>query len=103
MAHMIMIEAALGLQTDFGKGGAAAKIKKRLAALLQDPRAPDEFATLATTRNQYVHGRAIQGAVSSKDRDLARRLARRVTVALIDAANGPAGQGSRADFLNSLA
>jgi hypothetical protein len=102
MAHMITIEAALGLQTDFGKGGAAATIKKRLAALLQDPRARDEYATLATTRNQYVHGRAIQGAVSSKDRDLARRLARRVTVALVDGANGPAGQGPRADFLNSL-
>lgn len=103
MAHMIAIEAALGLQSDFGKRGAAATIKRRLAMLLQDPQAPDDYAKLATLRNKYVHGRTIHGLVSSQERVLARRLARRVTVALIEAAHGPMGQLPRADFLNSLA
>lgn len=111
MAHMTAIEAALGLQSDFRQGGRpkgtrmspSERLSKRVGVLLADPQAESDYGDLFETRSAFVHGRPIQGLVPSKDRNLARRLARRVTVALIDAANGPAGQTPRADFLNALA
>jgi hypothetical protein len=78
-------------------------LAKRVEALLDDPQAGSDYADLFETRSAFVHGRSILGLVPSKDRTLARRLARRITVALIDAAGGPAGQMARADYLNSLA
>ncbi|WP_448662848.1 hypothetical protein ACG3SL_19765 [Sphingomonas sp. CJ20] len=111
MAHMTTIEAALGLRSDFSQAGRPKGTRmapsdrqaRRVEVLLADPKAGADYAALFETRSAFVHGRAIQGLVPSKDRNLARRLARRVTVALIDAANGPAGQMARADFLNGLA
>lgn len=111
MAHMTTIEAALGLRSDFKQGGRpkgarmspSDRLAKRLEALLGDPTAGSGYADLFETRSAFVHGRSIQGLVPSKDRILARQLARRVTMALIDAANGPAGQMARADYLNGLA
>lgn len=105
MAHMTVIEAALGLHDDFQKKGMSPskRVRKRLEALLGDAKAGADYSDLFKTRSTYVHGRAIPGLISSQRRNLARQLARRVAVALIDAANGPAGQGARADFLNGLA
>lgn len=111
LAHMTTIEAALGLRSDFSQAGRPKgtrmsprdRLAKRVAARLSDPQAGSDYADLFETRSAFVHGRSIQGTVPSKDRTLARRLARRVTVALIDAANGPAGQMERADYLNGLA
>ena len=111
MAHMTTIEAALGLRSDFSQAGRpkskrlspSDRLAKRVEVLLGDPQAGADYASLFEIRSAFVHGRSIQGVVSSKDRNLARGLARRVTVALIDAANGPAGQAPRADFLNGLA
>lgn len=111
MAHMTTIEAALGLRSDFNQAGRpkgrrmspSDRLAKRVEALLGDPQAGSDYADLFETRSAYVHGRSIPGPVPSKHRTLARRLARRVTVALIDAANGPAGQMARADYLNGLA
>lgn len=111
MAHMTAIEAAIGLQTDFSNKGrhrsdqmtATKRMAKRVGRLLCDAQAESDYAALFEIRSGFVHGRAIQTSIPSKDRDMARRLARRVTLALIDAANGPARYGTRADYLNSLA
>ncbi|BBI19327.1 hypothetical protein EKJ_01740 [Qipengyuania flava] len=111
MAHMTTIEAALGLRSDFNQAGRPKgarmsprdRLAKRVEALLGDPKAGSSYTDLFETRSAFVHGRSIQGLVPSKDRVLARQLARRVTVALIDAAKGAAGDMARADYLNSLA
>lgn len=111
MAHMTAIEAAIGLQSDFSNKGrppadqmkATKRMAKRVGRLLGDAQAETDYAALFEIRSGFVHGRAIRDSIPSKDRDMARRLARRVALALIDAANGPAGQGMRADYLNSLA
>ncbi|WP_344695403.1 hypothetical protein [Sphingomonas rosea] len=111
MAHMTMIEAALGLRSDLNQAGRpkrkrmspSDRLAKRVEALLGDPKAGSDFADLFETRSVFVHGRSIEGLVPSKDRTLARQLARRVTMALIDAAIWPAGQMARADYLNGLA
>lgn len=111
MAHMTAIEAAIGLQSDFSNKGRASadqmkateRMAKRVGRLLGDAQAESDYTALFKIRSGFVHGRAIQRSIPSKDRDMARRLARRVALALIDAANGPAGQGTRADYLNSLA
>jgi hypothetical protein len=111
MAHMTTIEAALGLRSDFKQGGRpkgkrmapSGRLAKRVEALLGDHQAGSAYADLFETRSAFVHGRSIQRLVPSKDRTLARGLARRVTVALIDAATGSAGHLAREDYLNSLA
>lgn len=79
------------------------RLAKRVEALLGDPKAGSSYANLFETRSAFVHGRSIQGLVPRKDRKLARQLARRVTLELIDAAKGAAGHMARADYLNSLA
>ena len=111
MAHMTAIEAGLGQRADFRPGSRpkgprlspSERLAKCVEVLLADAQAGKDYADLFETRSAFVHGRSIQGLVSSKDRNMARRLARRVTVALIDVANGPSSQAPREDFLNSLA
>lgn len=111
MAHMTAIEAALGLQADFSKKGrskhdqisATARLAKRVAILLGDAQAGQDYADLFELRSAFVHGRPIAGQISGKNRTLARRLARRVVVALVDAANDLDGALPRAEFLNRLA
>ncbi len=111
IAHMTAIDAALGLRSDFKQNGKpktarmapSDRLAKRVEALLADPQAGQDYADLYETRSAYIHGRAIDALVPSAKRTLARTLARRVTVALIEAANGPAGSLARSDYLNSLA
>lgn len=112
IAHLTVLEAALGLQSDYGpkavgdprKGRKVTDIMMaRVSRLLDDPGAGDEFKALFDLRSAYVHGRPM-ASISSVDRFRARRLARRVVVALIDQAlaqhgNPPAGRES---FLISL-
>jgi hypothetical protein len=112
IAHLIVLEAALGLQSDYG-GKAAADPRKgskvteimmdRVARLLDDPGAGVEFKTLFDVRSAYVHGRPM-AAISSGDRFRSRRLARRVVVALIGRALGREGNplSDRKAFLISL-
>lgn len=110
MAHMTAIEAALGLRSAFSNAGRprgtrlspSDRLARRVAVLLNDRQAGTDYAALFEMRSAFVHGRSISGQVSSSDRNIARRLARRVVVALIDAANSPACQ-PRADYLNALA
>jgi len=61
--------------------------------------AGSDYSNLSETSRAFVHGRSITGLLPSKDRTLARR----VTMGLIDGANGLAGQVARADYLNGLA
>ncbi len=111
IGHMTTIEAALGLQSDFSnkgrpkadKMGATARLTKWVGALLSDPQAGLDYAALFETRSAFVHGRSLPGAISSADRNRARSLARRVVLALIDAATGPARLCDREDFLKTLA
>jgi hypothetical protein len=111
MAHMTAIEAALGLRSDFQNKGRpkgtrmspSDRVAKRVELLLGDRQAGNDYAALFETRSAFVHGRSIQGPVPGKDRNRARQLARRVVVALMDAANSSAGTSPRESYLNSLA
>ncbi len=111
MAHMTAIEAAIGMQSDFSNKGrprsekstATRRMARRLARLLGDARVEADYATLFDMRSGFVHGRAMRGSIPSAERDTARRLARRAASALVAAANGPAGQGTREDFLTGVA
>lgn len=113
IAHLTVLEAALGLQSDYGgkaagdprKGRNATKIMMdRVAQLLDDRGAAVEFKALFDLRSAYVHGRPM-ALISSADRFRARRLARGVVVALIGEALGQKGAlpSDRAAFLIALA
>lgn len=112
IAHLTVLEAALGLQSDYGpkaagdprKGRKVTEIMMaRVARLLDDPGAGAEFRALFDLRSAYVHGRPM-APISSVDRFRARRLARRVVVALIGQALDQHGNppGGRESFLISL-
>lgn len=94
IAHLTVIEAALGLQSDYGKkpkgdprsGRSVTRIMaERVAALLASDATAAEYEELFDLRSAYVHGRPMK-AISSVDRFRARRLARRVVVALVERA-----------------
>jgi len=96
IAHLTVLEAALGLQSDYGKkpkgdpraGRSVTRIMaERVATLLADDASAAQYEELFDLRSAYVHGRLMK-AISSIDRFQARRLARRVVVALIEAALG---------------
>lgn len=94
MAHMTTIEAAVGLESDHRrklrprpdphpKCSSTERVAARLAAALADPGAARDYKRLFELRSAYVHGRAGLGCVSTADRVLARRLARRVVLELV--------------------
>lgn len=113
IAHLTVLEAALGLQSDYGGKRAASDPRKgrkatqimmaRVAALLDDAAAAVEFEELFNLRSAYVHGRPM-APISSVDWFRARRLARRVVVALVRYATGFAGAAplDREAFLVAL-
>lgn len=92
MAHLLAIEAALGLPNDYKRkssSGAkthesfsgADRVAARLAALL-DVGAASEYQLLYKLRSQFLHGRMMQ-AISTAERLTARSLARRAVDALV--------------------
>lgn len=92
MAHMTLIEAAVGLQADHrwkAKSdahktlGATQRVKARIAALLGDVQAAIDYGDLFELRSAYVHGRGGLSKVSTQEQVRARGLARRVTSALV--------------------
>lgn len=113
LSHITVIDAALGLPIDYHSRarpqfpntkpknpGATARTAARLSALLRDQNAQADYAHLFNTRSEFVHGRRME-AIPGKDRLLARRLARRVIVALLDVAK--TGQvTSRDNYLQKL-
>jgi hypothetical protein len=75
---------------------------KRVEALLNDPAAGETYHNLSKTRGEFIHGRKIEGTVPSQMRNRARRLARRVAVALVEKAADLRPDTTREGFLVGL-
>lgn len=111
LAHITAIEAALGLRADYQKSFRVApdrhkrlratdKMRGRVAGLLGGRSYADQYERLFDLRSAFLHGRAMT-AISTKERVMARSLARRVVEALILATQaGPTS--SREVFLDGL-
>lgn len=111
LAHITTIEAALGLRADYQKSFRVApdrhkgmhatnRMRGRVAALLGNRRFADQYEQLFDVRSAFLHGRSMT-AISTKERVMARALARLVVETLILATL--AGRtGSRDDFLDGL-
>ena len=111
LAHITTIEAALGLRADYQKNFRVApdrhkklratdKMRGRVAGLLGGRSYADQYEQLFDVRSAFLHGRAM-AAISTKERVMARSLAREVVEALILATQaGPIS--SREDFLDGL-
>lgn len=111
LAHITTIEAALGLRADYQKSfriapdrhkgmRATNKVRGRVAGLLGDRRYADQYERLFEVRSAFLHGRAMT-AISTKERVMARSLARGVVEALI-LATQRSPIYSREDFLDGL-
>lgn len=98
MAHMTAIEAAVGLEMDHKKGlrpkpdphkavsSATDRVAARVAAVLSDRKSVQAYKDLFDLRSTFVHGRAGLQKVSTKQRVMARCLARGVARGLVDLA-----------------
>lgn len=112
LAHVTVIEAALGLPIDHDsrkrpkitgqqRQGATARVAFRLAGLLDEPTAGDRYLALFKARSDFLHGQAMQDIPSQVRLD-ARRLARRCVCALIGAATSPSPPENQDAFLSEL-
>ncbi|MHC1653262.1 hypothetical protein ACODUL_08225 [Stenotrophomonas maltophilia] len=110
MAHMLVIEAALGLPEDYKRKsstgakvheslGATERVSARLSVILE-PGAVTEYRELFKIRSEFLHGRTMQ-AIPGVQRIGARTLARRVVDALV-AANVNDQVLERGPFLDDL-
>lgn len=94
MAHLIVVEAAFGTEADHKRKlrlasdrhdeSATRRVAARLSVAIDDSGAAKEYLNLYDMRCTYVHGRPEGRLISSKQRVLARRLARKAANALID-------------------
>jgi hypothetical protein len=111
IAHLTVIEAALGLQSDHKKElrrlpdpkprwGATQRVAARLNAALNDPKAGDDYKALFELRSAFIHGRAGLQKISTPQRVLARSIARRAAKALVPLARHPSL--SREEVLSEL-
>lgn len=110
LAHMTMLEAALGTVRDYPPrpkpdphkdvGGATQRMAARVSSLLGSPDDGTMYSRLFDHRSAFLHGRPVQ-PISVEDRVSARRLARRVVQELIEVAVSSA-IGSREDWLDTL-
>ncbi len=110
IAHLTVIEAALGLHSDYGKKqkidprkamAVTQVMRTRVQNLLADLKSGGEYESLFDLRSAYVHGRTM-APISSEDRRRARRLARAVVSALVDVASSPGAKIDRETLLNGL-
>lgn len=111
LAHITTIESALGMQADYNRSfrvaedrhrkmKATKKLGVRIAGLLDDRQVALEYYRLFNVRSAYLHGRVMKD-ISTKDRVLARSLARQVVEALIiSVRQGPVL--TREEFLDDL-
>jgi hypothetical protein len=112
MAHMTAIEAAVGLEMDHKKwlrpkpdphkavSSATDRVASRVAAVLNDRASVKAYKDLFDLRSTFVHGRTGLQKVSTKQRIMARSLARGVARGLVDLAlKGPR---PRTDVLSDL-
>lgn len=93
MAHLIMIEAAFGAEADHKRKlrlagdnhneSATRRVAARLSAAIVEPGAAKEYLDLYDMRCTYVHGRPEGRTISTQQRVLARRLARKAAYALV--------------------
>ncbi|WP_394560091.1 hypothetical protein [Aquipseudomonas alcaligenes] len=94
LAHLTVIEAAFGLESDHKPKlrspgdkhnfGATKRVASRLSAALNDAKAAKDYLDLFDVRSMYVHGRPGIQAIPTEHRVLARSLARRAAAALVD-------------------
>jgi hypothetical protein len=96
IAHLTVLEAALGLRADRAR---ELTVGARVQALLGDPSDASAYGRVFNQRSEYVHGRPMAG-ISGTNRNDARRLARRVADALVSQAQFPIAD--RVGFLQSL-
>lgn len=99
MAHLIVVEAAFGteadhkrklrLPSDHHNESATRRVAARLSAAIGESGAAKEYLELYDMRCTYVHGRPEGRVISTKQRVLARRLARKTANALIGLAQTP--------------
>lgn len=110
MAHMLVIEAALGLPEDYKRKssngakvhenhGATERVSARLSVILE-PSAVSEYRQLFKIRSEFLHGRPMQ-AIPGVQRIGARTLARRVVDALVAASENDQAL-ERGPFLDDL-
>ncbi|WP_208451923.1 hypothetical protein [Burkholderia anthina] len=95
IAHLTVIEAALGLESDHRRGlrpkpdphrslsSSTERVATRLGAALGDDKAVKDYKDLFDLRSAFIHGRAGVQRISTRQRVLARSLARRATCALV--------------------
>ena len=114
IAHMTAIEASLGLESDHKgklrprpdphpKLSATNRVAARIGAALTDAKAVQDYRALFELRSAFIHGRPGLQKISTPQRVLARRLARRVACALISLAttySSSSREGVLADLLN---
>jgi hypothetical protein len=110
LAHIIAIEAALGMVRDHdrrtrprinGKDISATKrIAHRIAALTGERAKADSFNRLFKLRSDFVHGKSVD-LILPIERMMARSLTREVISRLVDAAIAEAGVG-REQYLERL-
>lgn len=112
MAHMTAIEAAVGLEMDHKKwlrpkpdphkaiSSATDRVAARIAAVLRDRASVQAYKDLFDFRSAFVHGRAGLQKVSTRQRVMARCLARGVVRGLVDLALK--GSRPRIDVLTDL-
>lgn len=109
LAHITVVEAALGLSTDYSrpklrcgkKPTATNRVAARLSILLGESTAFSDFKRLFRARSEFLHGRTTS-LISSGDRVLARRLARGVIAALTKSALAIPAPSCREAYLDKL-
>jgi hypothetical protein len=101
LAHLMAIEAGLGLESDRRNGGITKCAARRISALLDTQSDGEAYRHLFDLRSAYLHGRQMD-AISSEERVAARRLARKVVHGLVEAALKPPCPRSRESYLNEL-
>ena len=111
LAHILTIEATLGLESDYpkkgqrrprGQSGATRLMADRVAALLGEEDAGREYCDLFNLRSTFLHGRKMDRPIAGNARLTARRLGRKVVCKLVEAAVAQPNPTSRETFLKEL-
>ncbi|MGC2521988.1 MAG: hypothetical protein WA417_05030, partial [Stellaceae bacterium] len=109
LAHMLTIEAALGLESDYLRRGqprpprgATKLMEARVSALLKAGSKGKSYCHLFNLRSAFLHGRRMDAPIPGKARLMARRLAREVVQKLVEVALTRPGPEFRETYLNEL-
>lgn len=112
LAHMMAIEAAVGIKADYPRkgdpprrhrnlGGAKERVAARIAGLLGSRSDGRDYGDLFEVRSEYLHGRPMS-AISTENRILARRLSRKVVAGLVEVAARIGSSQTRDEVLDDL-